>query len=326
MARIDLEPGNASRVTILIAETLVKRQRSNRELTFVLWPMGALLIAAAAAIVLAVRRTVRPLEVIAARWNERSHASLQPIGDGDVPRELLPFAAALNDLLGRIRAMLTRERQFAATAAHQLRTPLAGLQLGLARAGEANDLAATRAVIGELSDTTQRTARLIQQLLTLGGIDPEARDDLDLRRFDLVALTRDVGATHADQAIAKGIDLALVATAASLLMPIQPELMAEALNNLIDNAIRYTPPGGRVLIEVIGAPPSVRISDSGPGIPADERQAVFERFVRGRLATGEGSGLGLAIARDIAALHGATVLLGDSAWGKGTSVTIAFAN
>lgn len=326
VARVDLEPGDASRVTILVAETLVKRQLSNRELTFVLWPMGALLIAAAAAIALAVRRTVRPLELIAARWNERSHASLQPIGDGDVPRELLPFAAALNDLLGRIRAMLTRERQFAATAAHQLRTPLAGLQLGLARAGEANDLAATRAVIGELSDTTQRTARLIQQLLTLGGIDPEARGDLDLRRFDLVALTRDVGATHADQAIAKGIDLELVATAASLLMPIQPELMAEALNNLIDNAIRYTPPGGRVLIEVIGLPPSVRISDSGPGIPADERQAVFERFVRGRLAMGEGSGLGLAIARDIAALHGATVLLGDSAWGKGTRVTIAFAN
>ena len=326
VARVDLDSGAGDRVTILIAETLVKRERSTRELTLVLWPMGALLMAAAAAILLAVRRTVRPLEVIAARWNERSHASLQPIGDGDVPRELLPFATALNDLLDRIRSMLARERQFAATAAHQLRTPLAGLQLGLARAAEANDLAATRSVISELSDTTQRTARLIQQLLTLGGIDPEARGDMHLRCCDLVALTRDVGAMHADHAIAKAIDLELASAAQSLQILIQPELLAEALNNLIDNAICYTPRGGRVLIEVLTEPTMIRISDSGPGVPLNERDAVFERFVRGRLATGDGTGLGLAIARDIAALHGATVILGDAAWGGGTSVTIAFAN
>ena len=323
IARAEISDRDGHSAIVLVAETLVKRQRSEQELLVVLWPMAALVLAAAIAIFLAVRRTVRPLEAIAARWNERSHASLQSISADDVPRELMPFATALNDLLGRIREMLARERQFAATAAHQLRTPLAGLQLGLARAAQAPDISAARAVIGELSHATRRTARLIQQLLALGRLDPETRGDLDFRRSDLVALVQDVGAAHADQAIAKAIDLELVTATQPVLATVQPEMMAEALSNLIDNAIRYTPSGGRVLIEVMNEPTSIRVSDSGPGIPNDERLAVFERFVRGRLATGEGSGLGLAIARDIAALHGATVLLGQSAWG-GVSVTVAF--
>jgi two-component system sensor histidine kinase TctE len=99
--------------------------------------------------------------------------------------------------------------------------------------------------------------------------------------------------------------------------------MAEALSNLLDNGIRYTPPGGRVIVEVNENPPWIRISDSGPGVPEDERHAVFERFVRGRRAIGEGSGLGLAIVHDIAALHGANVVIVDSPWG-GAQVTIYF--
>ena len=324
IARVDLGEPGVPAVTVMVAETQVKRQRSAQELLVVFWPMAALVLAAAAAIVLAVRRTVRPLELIAARWSERSQASLQPIGDEDVPRELLPFAAALNDLLARIRDMLARERQFAATAAHQLRTPLAGLQLGLARAARAADVDEARAVIGELSHATQRTARLVQQLLALGRLDPETRGDLDVRPHDLVALAQDVGAAHADQALAKAIDLELIATTRPVLASIMPDLIAEALGNLIDNAIRYTPAGSRVMVEVMSEPVMVRVSDSGPGIDENERHAVFERFVRGRLAEGEGSGLGLAIVRDIATLHGAAVSLTDSAWG-GTAVTIAFA-
>ena len=322
VARVEVEASGAVPVIVLVAETQVKRQRSAQELLVVIWPMTALVFAAALAIVLAVRRTVRPLELIAARWNERSHASLEAIDDGDVPRELMPFTTALNDLLARIREMLARERQFAATAAHQLRTPLTGLQLGLSRAAEASDIASTRAVIAELSRGTHRTARLVQQLLALGRLDPETRGDLDYRRQDLAALAQDVGAAHADHALAKSIDLELVAPEPAFARVI-PDLVAEALGNLLDNAIRYTPQGGKVLIEVLTEPVLIRVSDSGAGIPADERDAVFERFVRGRLAAGDGSGLGLAIVRDIAQLHGATVRLGVSSWG-GVSVTIEF--
>ncbi len=322
IARVDVNDGDALPVVVLVAETLVKRQRSAQELLIAFSPMAALVLTAALAIVLAVRRTMRPLEQIAARWNERSHASLQAISDDDVPRELRPFAAALNDLLRRIREMLARERQFAATAAHQLRTPLAGLQLGLSRAAESRDIVGARAVIGELSQSTQRTARLAQQLLALGSLDPETRSDLNFRNEDLAALAQDVGAAHAEKALAKSIELELFA-AEPVFAPVIPELLAEALGNLLDNAIHYTPPGGTVMVEVARSPIMIRVSDSGPGIAEEEWAVVFERFVRGRLASGDGSGLGLAIVRDIALLHGASVSLDRSPLG-GLSATLHF--
>ncbi len=323
IARVEIAQGDAIPVIVLVAETQVKRQRSAQELVVVFLPMAALVFAAALAIVLAVRRTVRPLELIAARWNERSHASLRPISDDDVPRELLPFTTALNDLLARIREMLARERQFAATAAHQLRTPLTGLQLGLARAAQAPDIATARAVIKELSHSTQRTARLVQQLLALGSLDPEARGDLNFCEQDLAALVQDVGAAHADRALAKSINLELAAPA-PVFASVIGDLIAEALGNLLDNAIRYTPAGGRVMVEVLDAPTLIRVSDSGPGIAIEERGSVLERFVRGRVTTGEGSGLGLAIVREIASLHGASLSLDQSPWGHGLTVTVRF--
>ena len=324
IARINLAgPSGEEGVIILVAETVIKRNRTRQELEWVLWPMVALVIAATLAIYEAVRRTVRPLEAIAARWNESAHASLQPVRDDDVPRELLPFATALNDLLARIRAMLARERQFALTAAHQLRTPLAGLQLGLRRAIETSDPTEVRDLLSELKQTTRRMARLVQQLLAIGRLDPEAGHDLHDQMDDLVILVQDVGAAHVDQALSKGVDLELVTVDDPISVRMQPELLSEALGNLLDNAIRYTPTGGRVLIELAKDPARVIISDSGLGISPDERDLVFERFTRGRGALGEGSGLGLAIVREIAALHGATVILKTSKFG-GLEVILSF--
>ena len=323
VVRVELTRPGAAPVTMLMGETLTKRHRAEQELWVLLWPVVALVVAAALAIAIAVRRTVRPLQAIATRWNERSHASLDPIGVDEVPRELQAFASSHNELLARIRTMLARERQFAATAAHQLRTSLTGLQLGLARATEAPDPQAMRRIVDELGGSIQRSGRLVQQLLSFGALDPEARADLDRRRIDLVALAQDVGATHIEQASARAIELELAAPERPVCVAVQPELIADALSNLLDNAIRYTPPGGRVLVEFESDPPALRVSDSGPGIPEDEREAVLERFVRGRDATGDGSGLGLAIVRDIVAMHGATVALSDSAWG-GLAITLRF--
>ncbi|MBN8751632.1 MULTISPECIES: sensor histidine kinase [Variovorax] len=313
-----------SKVLVLVAETTRKRQRAQNEVLMMLVPVGALLLAAAAAIGFAVRRTLNPLEAIAARWNERSHASLQPIAADDMPRELMPFATALNDLLARIRAMLTREQQFAATVAHQLRTPLAGLQLGVTRAAEAGDLESSRQVLGELGNTVQRTARMVQQLLALGRLDPEVRGNLSFVPTDLAALAHDVGSTFLEFAASRSITLELDAPAEPVMVRLQPELFSEALGNLLDNALRYTQEGGAVLIGFDTSPPSIRVSDNGPGVPKELYEAVFERFVRGQHVAGEGSGLGLAIVRDIAALHGATVTLSQGALG-GACVTIRFA-
>ena len=308
---------------VLVAETLTKRQGVRLDLQLMLLPLGLLLLIAAAAIMLALRWTIRPLALIAARWNERSHASLQPIALQGVPAELLPFATALNDLLARIHQLLVRERQFAANAAHQIRTPLAGLQLGLARAADAPDLASARQVIAELQGSTQRTARLLQQLLALGRLDPETAFDLDARPVDLVSLAHDVGALYLDAATARHIDLALITPDVAVPATVHPDLLSEALGNLVDNALRYAPRGAAVEISVSDQPPTLLVSDSGPGVPADERSAVLERFVRGRSATADGSGLGLAIVREIADLHQAQLTLEDSPLG-GLAVRLVF--
>ena len=322
VARVDVAASGGP-VTVLVAETLLKRKAAEQELLWMLLPMGLLVAAAALSVGWAVHLTVRPLETIAARWRDRSHVSLEAIDVAGVPRELMPFANALNDLLDRIRKMLARERQFAATAAHQIRTPLSGLQLGLSRARQATEIDAMRAILDEVGAGTQRTARLVQQLLLFGRLDPETRRDITFVEGDLVALAAEVGALHMDQALARDIDFELAAPDRPVLVPMQRELLAEAVSNLLDNAIRYTPAGGRVLVEFGIEPPALRVSDSGPGIAPGERQAVLERFVRGRNAVGEGSGLGLAIVRDIAVLHDAQLLVGESDLG-GAQVELRF--
>ena len=314
VAQVRVGSGAAS-AQVLVAETLFKRRGVRTDLQLMLLPLAGLLLVAAAAIVLALRWTLRPLELVAARWNERSHRSLQPIALRGVPRELLPFANALNDLLSRIHALLLRERHFAANAAHQIRTPLAGLQLGLSRAAEAPDLASARQVIAELQHSTRRTARLLQQLLALGRLDPETANDFSHTPVDLVVLAHDVGTLYLDTALARQIALELVVPETPVWAVAQGELIGEALSNLVDNAVRYCPPGSRVEISVSADPPTLVVADSGPGLAADEREAVLERFVRGRSAAGDGSGLGLAIVREIADLHGAELRLQDSALG-----------
>lgn len=323
VATVDLCGTCAEPITVRIAETTLKRQRARIDILEMLLPLVALLGFAAVTIVLALRRTILPLERIAARWTEQSTASLRPIATEGVPRELLPFAIALNQLLERIRAMLLRERQFALTAAHQLRTPLTRLQLGLARAAEAPDVASIRSVIAELNAATQRTARLIQQLLSLGRLDPEVRGDLAFEPGDLVLIAHDVGATYLELAMQRSIVLELSEPSFPVRATVHAELIGEAISNLVDNALRHTPPRGHILIDFELQPPSVRVSDSGPGFDPDVAGAVFDRFVRGKNASGEGSGLGLSIVREIMVLHGGEVLVGTSLLG-GASITLRF--
>lgn len=305
-------PGPGEPTVVMVAETHAKRDQAAQSLLLVLAPVGALVLLAAFAVGTAVRRTVQPLESMAAQWNERSHASLEAIPAEDVPRELRPFAVALNDLLGRVRELLLRERQFASTAAHQLRTPLAGLQLALARAAECPDLESTRKALAGLETTTQATARLVQQLLSLARLDPAGRGNIPLVPADLVAIAREVGEAYMDAAIARGIALELVPVRPSVIVLGQPDLLREALGNLIDNAMRYTPAGGWIELAVGVEPPSISVTDSGTGIRLQDRDKVFERFVRGEGTVGEGTGLGLAIVKEIAVLHRSEVLLDAS--------------
>jgi two-component system sensor histidine kinase TctE len=321
VARVEVADASGHRAVVLVGETMAKRNQAERELLLMLLPTALLLVAAATSIHMAVRRTIGPLEAIAARWNLHSHASLQPIPTAGVPRELVPFASALNGLLERTRALLERERQFAANAAHQLRTPLAGLRLGLARAAQSDDLQATRQLLHELDATTRRTARLLQQMLAMGRLDTGLTVPLEFEAADLGALVHDVGSAFVDAALDQDIEIALKTPSQPVMAAVHRELLGEAIGNLLDNALRYASPGSHVEIEVLADPPRVRVADDGPGIPEAEQARVFERFARGQGAGGEGSGLGLAIVSSIAQLHGGSVEL-ESSPGHGASFTL----
>ena len=302
-------------VVVLVAETMLKRQRSNRVVQWLLMPLGLMLVVTCSAIYIAVRRTVRPLEAMAEQWNRQAHASLAPIPEDDLPHELSPFATALNDLLSRLRGILVRERMFAAAAAHQLRTPLTALRLGMTRARNCPDLASTRAVLDELMQVTEHTGRLVQQLMLLGRLDPESRTDIDRAPVDLCDVGRDVCGLFAEAALEHHVDLELQLPPAPVMVVAQSDLLVEAVANLIDNALKAAGHKGQVLVAVIDSPPGLRICDSGPGIKPSERQVIFERYVRGSRPRWEGTGLGLAIVNDVAALHGATVTITDGELG-----------
>ncbi len=321
-----VHPGcsNCAGVTVLVAETRLKRERVERSMLWIFSPIVLLLIVTMVAIFMTVRRTVQPLEALAARWNRESHESLRPLPAGELPRELTPFSTALNDLLARIREMLVRERRFSAAAAHQLRTPLAALRLGLDRARRAPDLAATRAVLAELDLSTDNTARMVQQLLLLGRLDPEQHAGIDLESVDLSAVARDVCSAMADIALARNVNIELDAPDAPVIVNAQYELLAEAIGNLVDNALKASPTNGIVRLKVTGDPAALSISDDGPGIPESQREAVFEHFVRGERTTWPGSGLGLSIVRDIAKLHRAHVSIADVDDARGTRITFIF--
>ena len=311
-------------VVVLVAETMLKRQRSNRVVVWLLAPLALMLVVTCSAIFFAIRRTVGPLEALAEQWNRQAHASLAPIPEVGLPHELSPFATALNDLLSRIRGILVRERMFAAAAAHQLRTPLTALRLGMARARNSPDLESTRAVLDELAQVTQHTGRLVQQLMLLGRLDPESRSDIDRAPVDLRDIARDVCGLFAEVALDHEIDLELQVPDAPVTAVAQSDLLVEALANLIDNAMKAAGRKGQVLVAVLDAPARLRVCDSGPGIKPSERKAIFERYVRGSKATWEGTGLGLAIVHDIATLQGASVSITDGELG-GACLTIEFA-
>jgi two-component system sensor histidine kinase TctE len=302
-------------VVVLVAETMLKRQRSNRVVQWLLMPLGLMLVVTCSAIYIAVRRTVRPLEAIAEQWNRQANASLAPISEDGLPHELSPFATALNDLLSRLRGILVRERMFAAAAAHQLRTPLTALRLGMTRARNAPDLASARAVLDELMQVTEHTGRLVQQLMLLGRLDPEGRADIDRAPVDLRDVGRDVCGLFAEAALEQHVDLELQLPPTPVMVVAQSDLLVEAVANLIDNAMKAAGRRGQVLVAVIESPPGLRICDSGPGIKPSERQVIFERYARGSRPRWEGTGLGLAIVGDVASLHGATVTITDGELG-----------
>ena len=288
-------------------------------------PLLAVLPFLAILIWFTIARGLKPLDRVAAAVARRSPALLEPLPEIDLPREVQPLVGALNDLLSRLSHTLDAQRAFVADAAHELRTPLTAVHLQAQLAERATTDTERAAALAELKGGLERATRLVEQLLTLAREEPGV-SEVPPASVDLAALAREVIADLAPLAGAKSIDLGLSSSAASMVSG-DVDALRTLISNLVDNAIRYTPAGGRVDVALSddGGSVVLIVRDSGPGIAVEDRDRVFDRFYRGSGAGGvRGSGLGLAIVKHIAERHRAALELGPGIDGCGLGVTVRF--
>ena len=270
-----------------------------------------------------VARSLDPLNQIARDIAKRAPAQLHPVPSNPTPDEVRPLVDALNGLFGRLRQAFEREKRLTADAAHELRTPLAGLRTQAEVAQRASSRVERDKALHQVIEGVDRSTHLVEQLLTMARIDPEAGLQ-EFARIDLCEITSDVMAGLAGDAIAKDIDMSLERKCVGMVQG-NADALRILVRNLVDNAIRYTPHEGLVAVSIESLEDRVvlRVVDNGPGIPPERRDAVFERFYRGRESLAPGSGLGLSIVRRIAALHDGAIALEMSVHG-GVKVEVDF--
>jgi two-component system, OmpR family, sensor kinase len=287
-------------------------------------PLLVILPLLGALVWLTVRRGLRPLTSVTSAVRARTPAALQPLPESDLPEEVQPLVHALNDLLGRLGRAMATQKGFIADAAHELRTPLTAVQLQLELARWATTTAEREAAFEDLQRGVSRAIHLVGQLLTLARQEPEASERL-LQPTDLSEIARLAVAEQTPLAVAREVDVG-VSDAVQSVIQGDPEALRVMLGNLVDNAIRYSPAGGRVDVAVTHRDHHalLTVQDSGPGIPIADRGRVFDRFFRGNELDVPGSGLGLAIVKGIADRHLATIQLDSGPGGRGLSVSISF--
>lgn len=342
----------AGDLVVALADGSDPRQQWGRQMALrVLLPNLVLVAAAALAIHWAVRRAFKPLVDLADAVERRSPRDLSPIDAAASPAEVRPLVDSLNRLFALVNAQADGQRRFVADAAHQLRTPLASLQAQVeawalqARAAGVRDAepngppaqleSAPRALVlgaeevEKLRHATRRTSKLAHQLLALSRADARSLEGQPSELVDLKELCESLLEAFLDAATAKGLDLGLEMRPARVAG--HGWLLRELLSNLVDNAIKYTPPGGAITLRCgMAAPPDGRavacleVEDDGPGIPEAERARAMQRFYRVPGTEGEGTGLGLAIADEIARVHGAALRLQAGAQGRGLLVRLEF--
>lgn len=318
--------GNA---TILIGETTTKRDKMAHEIIlFMLVPQVLLILLVTLLVHLGIRRGLISLEKLKDLISQRKPSDTHPFEELDAPQELQPVLHAINDLLVKVNAAVDERHQFIANAAHQLKTPLAGLKIQAQTALREQDLASVHHALTQISTGSDNLARLASQLLSLARAEPETNQLQAFEAVDLVQLIYEVTAEWVPKALEKQIDLGVSVGLSQLIVSGNAVLLQELLNNLIDNAIRYNPAATKITVslDVLDHEPVLSVQDNGLGISVDEQQKVFERFYRVLGTAESGCGLGLAIVREIARQHQARVELTytDRENALGTAVSVVF--
>jgi two-component system, OmpR family, sensor histidine kinase QseC len=267
---------------------------------------------------LAIRHGLGPLDEVARQIATREPEHLDALAPTTAPTEIRPLVESINHLFTRVEKTIESEKRFTADAAHELRTPLAALAAQAQVALRARDADERRHAIDQLIASSRRSARLVDQLLTLAKVDPTEAAPVGTVELDWLA--QQVCAINGPLAVENSVTLELDTIYTTVTG--DADMLRILLRNLVDNAIRYTPAGGRVAVSVTER--TLSVIDSGPGIPAEERERVFDRFHRLAGQDKEGSGLGLSIVARIAELHRATVHLADGDGGVGLKISVEF--
>jgi two-component system OmpR family sensor kinase len=313
---------------VQVGQPVASRDALARDLSVrVLMPMLFLIPLLAALIAWLLGRGLEPLRETSRRVSDRDASRLDPLPTANVPEELRPLIEQINALLGRLDASLGAQRRFLADAAHELRSPVAALSLQVQLAARAQTDSARHAALVELGRGTERARRLVQQLLDYARLEPGV-PSAPLDRLDVAPLVREVVGSCAARAEELAVDLGADAPDPVLIRGCEPELRS-LIENLVDNALRYAPPGGAVTVgaRALGAAAELSVTDSGPGIPEQERGRVFERFHRVPGDATPGTGLGLSIAKKIVERHHGSISLADAHPGAarpGLAVRIRF--
>jgi two-component system sensor histidine kinase TctE len=309
---------------VQMAETLEKRAKlANEIIKGVILPQFIILPVVLALVWFALSRGLLPLAELQERIRARPIDDLSPIAPNQVPEEITPLVRSLNDMLARLSQSIEMQKRFIADAAHQMKTPLAGMRMQSELALRQTDQQEIHRSLEQLAKSSEAATRLVNQLLALARAENQPQAGTAFEPLDLVDLACNVVRDWVPASFNYRIDLGVEipddipeAPQAPVRIDGNAVMLRELLSNLIDNALRYTPQGGSVTVRVrrdeAAAPgeeprPVLEIEDTGPGIPPAERLHVFERFYRILGSSAGGSGLGLAIVREIAQQHGAEI-------------------
>ncbi|MGY2485646.1 sensor histidine kinase N-terminal domain-containing protein [Cupriavidus sp. CP313] len=313
---IDLKQVSGTQpVLVQVAETLDKRARlANEIIKGVILPQFVILPLAVVLVWFGLSRGLAPLTAIQQRIRARNPGDTSPIDERAAPQEITPLVGSFNDLLARLDQSVQTQKRFIADAAHQMKTPLAGLRMQAELAQREQSPEELRRSLAQIAGSSERTAHLVTQLLSLARMENLAGTG-GMAALDLAALAREVVKDWLPQAWARDIDLGLDAGDHPVMVQGNRLMLTEMLNNLLDNAIRYTPRGGHATVRVSADAfepfAYLDVEDTGPGIAPAERERVMERFYRVLGTNTEGSGLGLAIVREIVQQHGGDVQISD---------------
>jgi two-component system sensor histidine kinase TctE len=311
--------------TVQVAETTIKRRTLATDIALAgVVPSALITLLLLGLVWFGVKRGLTPLEELSNEIRGRSARDLKPIDPARAPGEARPLVAALNQLFARVEEASANQQRFLANAAHQLRTPLAGLQAHSEIALAQSVPEDIRVQLEQVHRATIRTARLANQLLALARAEPGGSRADAVAPLNLRAVVEDAADEWVHRAMAKEIDLGFELADAQVAG--DALLLREALGNLIHNALEYSAAGARVTVRtgVRVRRPFLEVEDDGPGIPAAEREHVLERFYRIAGTLGTGSGLGLSIVREIAVAHRAQMEITSGEGGRGCKVGLTF--